>query len=407
MAGFLFTINCDGKGSPSDAVRSCIERGYHSVFVSQHWNSSVPATLGDYINIRPGDSVFFFAKRNVYGIGEVVDALQFGDGAFEIQSGASSSKDFEPNSELVSSITKEGKTYSERWCIIFRPAPFFFRNGIDMDDLLLSNPEAFKALRTMEKRSFIQFDDAENQAFHSLFIRKNEKMLESATTNHEGFFPSNYQKAVSRFKSKVDTGDSNAPHPIDLHDLVREKYNKKNGSLSSEMIVEDSLLQALWHKESSAIETFGTWDYLSHQVTASPFKPVQYMDKIDVFGYRWVRGYEGRVISKYLVIEIKKDAAKIGDSNQEKSYNQLMKYVDWVCQQYAHGDYSMIEAYLVAKSFNFAKCSHMRHAITRPYVMGHEAMSFIWNQMTFVEYQAGPDGTVRFSRVQPKDMDTG
>lgn len=28
-----------------------------------------------------------------------------------------------------------------------------------------------------------------------------------------------------------------------------------------------------------------------------------------------------------------------------------MKYVDWINQEYAHGDYSMIEAYVVAADF--------------------------------------------------------
>jgi hypothetical protein len=31
---------------------------------------------------------------------------------------------------------------------------------------------------------------------------------------------------------------------------------------------------------------FGAWDYVSHQVIASPFKAIDYMDKMDVFGYR-------------------------------------------------------------------------------------------------------------------------
>lgn len=31
--------------------------------------------------------------------------------------------------------------------------------------------------------------------------------------------------------------------------------------------------------------------------------------------------------------------------------DQIMKYVDWINQEYAHGDYSMIEAYVVAADF--------------------------------------------------------
>lgn len=75
---------------------------------------------------------------------------------------------------------------------------------------------------------------------------------------------------------------------------------------------------------------FGSWDYVSHQVIASPFKAIDYMGKMDVFGYRYIKNYD--TVSKYLLIEIKKDSATI------EVIDQLMKYNDWINQEYANGD---------------------------------------------------------------------
>ena len=77
---------------------------------------------------------------------------------------------------------------------------------------------------------------------------------------------------------------------------------------------------------------------------ASPFKPIDYMDKMDIFGYRYIPGYP--TISRYLVIEIKRDVA------QDDVMGQIMKYVDWINSEYAHNNYSMIEAYIVAADFS-------------------------------------------------------
>src|SRR5699024_9777460 len=93
-------------------------------------------------------------------------------------------------------------------------------------------------------------------------------------------------------------------------------------------------------KTSSVNEIFGKWDYISHQVIASPFKAIDYMDKMDIFGYKTILEFD--IISDYLIIEIKRDLADI------ETVNQVMKYVDWVNQEYAYEDYSMINAYIVA-----------------------------------------------------------
>ena len=34
----------------------------------------------------------------------------------------------------------------------------------------------------------------------------------------------------------------------------------------------------------------------------------------------------------------------------EDTILQVMKYVDWICKEFAHNDYSMIEAYIIGYS---------------------------------------------------------
>src|SRR5206468_93150 len=65
----------------------------------------------------------------------------------------------------------------QRWVCTFQPSPYFFRKGIDMDDMLASNPAAFKILRAFWKVSFIKFDDTENQAFKDAILKLNQNAL--------------------------------------------------------------------------------------------------------------------------------------------------------------------------------------------------------------------------------------
>ncbi len=397
-AGFLFTLN---NGSSEEdvfaAIHSCVEHGYYSTLVNPKWNGFTAApltsTLGDYINMKPGDNVYFFGKRRVYGIGEIVDAFGTGEGAFEVSKG-SSSPEFVPAEHSITTINKTERT--ERWAIIFKPSPLFFFDGIDMDDLLQSNPGAFRSLRTFQKKSFIQFDDEENLAFKSALIRMNEYYLHNAEAGETGSMQCDWQSTVKKLSHCFNSGPGN-PAPIDLTNLIASSSSR--GSVNREMIVEIALLDSLKHQKPDAVSSFGSWDYLAHQVAASPFKPIDYMDRIDVFGYRWIPGYEGSIISKYLVVEIKKDAARLNDSSVVKDYDQVMKYVDWVCANYAHGDYSMIEAYLVANSFDFSNTSLMKQSITRSYVTGHLAQSHTWTNLHFIEYRAHDNGTITFERM--------
>src|SRR5205814_1587442 len=101
-----------------------------------------------------------------------------------------------------------------------------------------------------------------------------------------------------------------------------------------EMAIEAGLMHQLSVEDNGTCEVFGKWDYLSHQVVASPFKPVDYMDKMDLFGYAYVPEFKPTK-SRFLVGEIKKDVARLED------VDQLLKYVDWVRDEYCNGDCAM------------------------------------------------------------------
>ena len=54
------------------------------------------------------------------------------------------------------------------------------------------------------------------------------------------------------------------------------------------MAIEAGLIHQLSINDPHTCDLFGEWDYLSHQVIASPFKPIDYMDKMDLFYVIWM-----------------------------------------------------------------------------------------------------------------------
>ncbi len=371
MAGYLFTF------SSEDDMKRCIHERSYSTLMSPRWSTAAASTLGDYVTMRPGDSVYFFSKRKVYGIGKIVEV---GDGRCVTENfpGATSRRavcwDKVSDKAIRKAAGADGKIC--RWIIAFDPDPCFFEKGIDMDDLLSSNPPAFRSLRVFWNRSFIKLDDEENAAFKTTLLRAN---LVELNDRREEVIGSCDREALSR---------GNEP---DIQALLASSRNA-DGSLRDEMLLEVGLLHQLRIENQATSRMFGKWNYLSHQVNASPFKPIQYMDRIDVFGYRYIEDYEP-IIEKYLVIELKKDSSGPGD------IPQVMKYVDWVCKEYAHNDYSLIQAFLVAHSFE--KDSLSANGMRRDYTAGYRpAEARTWQQLALVTYNVNPRGLIEFSRLE-------
>lgn len=124
----------------------------------------------------------------------------------------------------------------------------------------------------------------------------------------------------------------------------------------------------------------GKWDFIGRQFPASPPKPSEYKESMDLFGYRYVSGFPGAV-SKYLIIELKVGMISIDH------VQQTMKYVDWICREYTNGDYSMVEAYTIG--FDKAKDidKEAKEIAERNYIIeGHPIKSRKWQNLRILSY---------------------
>ena len=245
-----------------------------------------------------------------------------------------------------------------------------------MDDVLSSNPDAFRMLRVFWKLSFIKFDDEENQAFRDIILKRNQELL-STSEQQDGVFQFEPARApiADRLSAEYAFGRG-------METIVSACAD--GDRLRHEMAIEAGIAHQLATQDADSCSVFGTWDYVSHQVVASPFKPVDYMDKMDLFGYAYIPGFKP-TRSRFLVCEIKRDAARLED------IDQLMKYVDWVRDEYCFGDYAMIRAFFVAYEFDPNAVEHKRIVGARKYTVGvRPARSLEWNAVKLVRYAFNP-----------------
>ena len=396
MAGFLFAMKS------MDDIEECIRSGVYSTYVSGSWNRTTYSTLGDYFSMKPGDNIYFFNQRKIYGIGEI---RSFGDEVTVINNYKDDSE-FTTNNRNTSLLrhrtNDSGRGKVQRWVINFTPAPAFYEIGVDMDDLLDSNPPAFRILRAFSGRSFIKFDDEENAAFKAGIFQKN---LSTSARRVNGGEPQTVrcdnESTLERFtRTLADQGETFEDRATNLRHLIALKRGKRGVRAGEipEMLVEDAIINALVRQDTDAERAFGHWDYVSHQVPASPMKPSQYMDYMDVFGYRWIQGLDEKIIDQFLIIEIKKDVSD-GLNDGSAVATQIMKYVDWVCQHYAGGDYAQIKAFIVAHDFHPQQGN--RSQIQRKYITtNREQRTSEWEDVTLVTYDTDAEGDITFRPYQ-------
>jgi hypothetical protein len=119
------------------------------------------------------------------------------------------------------------------------------------------------------------------------------------------------------------------------------------------------------------------------------------MDKMDLFGYSYIPGHFPTK-SRILVGEIKKDSAI------EEDIDQLLKYVDWVKDEYCYGDYSMIDAFLVTYDFPEDVIRHKQSVGSRKYTIGvRPAHSSEWSNISLVKYVFNPEeGKISFRLIE-------
>ena len=363
MAGYVFSLN------NMESLHECIHKGVYGTILTNPknntWGIHHEATFADYASMKAGDYVFFFIKRKIYGIGKLKN-LNIDDGLDDCKflNYPNADKPIEPI-VCENNIFLDKEDIQQRFICTFEPYPDFFKNGIDMDDALSSKPECFKMLRAFWKVSFIKLDDDEATCLFDVLLKKSHAISDT--------YPRNYLQVHDTITAKL-----NNDFLLTSKNILR--YASNGNSLKHEMALEAGIIDQLSRGVENTIATFGNQNYISHQVVASPFKAIDYMDKIDIFMYSCVQGFSTK--DKYSVLELKKDKAK------KEDIDQLLKYVDWIKDEYAGQDYSSINAYLVAYDFEDDIQDYMSNYGTRYFSIGRRpVITDIWSNITLVKYR--------------------
>jgi hypothetical protein len=368
-AGFVMTMN------EKDLAVRCMRDGVYGTVLSVppgYWGAPGYGTFGDFASMKSGDNIYFFHDRQLYGIGEMVEVG--GACAHQNFPGASQphAYDYDKIQHDILYDTGE-RSVQQRWICTFKPSPFFFKRGVDMDEALSAHPGAFRMLRVMWKLSFIKLDYEENAALQDVVLRANRRTLQGSGASR-ATVKAGWSAVHTSLEMKLLP-----THELDVAPMVASAA--AGDALRSEKAIEAALLFYLTRGGPPAQRAFGQWDYLSHQVAASPFKPPDWMDKIDVFGAAFIPGHSPS-LSRLLVIELKKGSAN------GAFVEQVMKYVDWVKEEYAHQDYSLVRATLVAHDFDESALGQHRDAAVRRYTVGRrQPESKEWRDLTLVRYR--------------------
>lgn len=377
MAGYVFAIG--GNTDPVSVIRKCAENGIYSTYMSSTAPIPFEGTLADYMSMKPGDNIYFFCKRRYYGIGELVSVGP--DCKYCNYPRASARSDSRYEDIRDDLLLDEGvQSPKYRWVCTFKGSPYFFEEGIDTDEILTYKPTTFKMLRAFWKVSFIKLSDEENNSLKEIFLLRHQHALDTG----EGVFP--------------ESGDTH--ETITEHDLTRYIITPEHmlrtctdgNRVKHEMALEAAVVYDLCHEQ---IPHLGHWDYVSHQVVASPFKPIDYMDKIDVLAMRFLGNT--KIPCKYLVAELKKDQA------DEATIDQVLKYVDWVCAEYAYSDYEAIEACIIAAEYPDTIGQYYHEVVQRYYTLGsHPVRNKQWGALKLLKYTY-EDGAVHYIDVTPEN----
>lgn len=392
MAGYVFSVSYLGdKKNPSDSeknesilktIQEAALNGCFSVRMfppaSSQAFSAFAGTLADFLSMKEGDNIYFFGNRKYYGIGELVNVGQ--DCKYENYPG-STSTNFPQINEIKDTviINKDEDTNKYKWFCTFKGAPAFFEEGVDGDDVLMYKPDTFKSLRNFSSLSFIKLSDEENNSLREIILlRHQQQVIEKAGAF---VFSEEFHKSLRHKRLKQ--------YQIKLSSLLGANLSKSNQHrLNNEMLLEAATVDALTRGTSS---TLGKWDYVTHQVAASPFKPIEYMDMMDIFAYQYLPGYT--IPCKYLIAELKREKADIN------TVDQVMKYVDWVRSEYTYGDYGAIKACIIAFSFSRNIKDYIAQHVHRNYAFGQRpTKNMEWSDISLIQYRYN-DGKIEYSLV--------
>jgi len=348
------------------------------------WTPNIELILADYMTMRPGDLVFFFRRRLIYGVGRLL-GFQVGNQevvAFENFPG-STLYETEPPDAADEYLWQEDGEELLRWVVLFEHCPHFFKRGLDMDEVLQSDVK--HVARTLPAFGVVAFDkmeDEEAQLILDLLLRQNEPYFNGAGETEAWAYS---DESDAQHRSVKDRGEELQEHLVKLHELIDRYSDTRTGVVRHEALIQAWVARGLAHRDVGVTSVLGDWDYLANQVPASPHKPVQYMDKMDLFGlvYRTFEPSISATTVRYKIVEIKKDRV-----TSSEAVEQLMKYVAWVAHTRAGGDYGPVEAYFVARGFSEDVLTYVREEVARDYIIPRRPYGpRTWDRLTLIEYR--------------------
>lgn len=416
MAGFFIVLG-DIKDENGKVITSAMQvlnelctYGYYSTNLSvnsgtKKWSKTKTATFADYYSMRAGDYIFFFFNRKIYGVGELAEISESKDCKYWSYKNASKPTTYIKEFPIIDDVKPENR------CICFFKPIKYFSYAIDMDEALTTYPDSFKSLRVIQGRSFIKMDDEEAQALFAVLTKHNDTICdESVDWTPPEFDDSKHNTAENRISSNPDY------YNFTIESLLSNFEVRNENGISEEMAIEAALIECL---NSGKSTIFDRITYVSHQVSASPAKPVEYMEWMDIFGYKTSQPLIEKsipilfAINQYYVIEIKRDSLSLEHhrtrepkrvTEHKAVANQLMKYVDWVAKNYASGKYPMVKGIIVANDFDEKFIQYCKKMCVRNYNSGYrESTPSVWDNYELIKYSF--DGqTITFDKVFPVEL---
>lgn len=394
--GCLFPVFVD-REDPDSVIGSIMASGVFGVRSLPNFDSANAnhrniwyAVFADLLTISPGDKVFFFSKRRIYGIAEVVGMGN--DGALGPILNFPNSDIFNTQ-PLTGSISDGPDADKIRVVVLLKPSPCFFPEGIDMDEVLsYPGAEYCWGLRFWSGRNILQLGIAETKLLEGIFLRRYSSQSRQIQPETAGCIAA--KARAMRLGVARPSFVKMLANPAHSADVAGVKINR-------EFAIHGALIEAIQYGCSILPPEFvDANDHLlgcQREIPASPPKPYDYADFIDVMRFNgWSAAIPTAV--RFDIFEIKKDRMR---GEALPIIKQLLEYVDFVARNYASGDYGAIRAGFIAESFPPDVLSQYRaaQALTgqnlnvdfhKPYVLsthGSGTSTKIWRNLFLITYK--------------------
>lgn len=367
MKGFIFALD------DSADVERILARGVFGVrqpaplgqygaqaWDPMSWTDGQLETFADWHSVAPGDLVFFFQDRLIFGVGEVV-----GLPAHPRQAALTNFADSEISrramplpAQALYGPTDDAEWFRVRAVILFVKSPALFRVGIDMDEALSAYMAEPWPLHYWAGRSFVQLTEAEARLLRAAFLRR------FAGQGAELATPPDKVALLGRATALALRPISSAVYI----NASRNLYVDAASKFRNEKTLHAALMEQLQANGGAfPLSSPGRSDTY-HELPASPAKNPGWVDRMDLVACSVWPGTD--IVTGYELIEAKKDQLSVGPVNTfDRFFSQPMRYVDFLARHYAGGNMHSVDVHIVAGSYSpkFLSAFHASPTLPRHY----------------------------------------